>query len=98
MTDLYLAGVFLFCVAAGYLAVSKGGEFLEQNLFRDPQIWYTGESGMPYSEEEAGGYAASRDIVSKERTPRAKGLRAFEGFYQRFLKTGVPREKLGSRT
>ena len=41
MTDFYLIVVFLFCAAAGYIAVSRGGGFLEKVLFQNSEVWYT---------------------------------------------------------
>ncbi len=55
MTDVYLIMVFLFCAAAGYIAVSRGAGFLEQNLSRDSEMWYTvREDNESYKNAEAG--------------------------------------------
>lgn len=55
MTDIYLIMIFLFCAAAGYIAVSRGAGFLEQNLSRDSEMWYTvcEDSGL-HKNTEAG--------------------------------------------
>ena len=41
MTGICLIMVFLFCAAAGYIAVSRGAEFLEQVLFQNSEVCYT---------------------------------------------------------
>ncbi len=73
MTDIYLIMIFLFCAAAGYIAVSRGAGFLEQNLFRDSEMWYT--------VHEDSVWASPRDRVSGRRRPvrEAKGYKVRSG-------------------
>lgn len=73
MTDVYLILVFLFCAAAGYIAVSRGGGFLEQNLFRDSEMWYT--------VQEDSVWASPRNRVSGRRRPgrETKGYKVRSG-------------------